>query len=104
MVTAVERAVRIPEGEVVVDGDLVVPERAKGTVVFAHGSGSGRRSPRNRMVAAGLQQGGLATLLLDLLTTTHLLEEPGALDTVTRLARDWFTTHLTDPPGTRWAR
>jgi putative phosphoribosyl transferase len=69
--TSVERPVRIPEGEVVLDGDLVVPERAggaQGVVVFAHGTGSGRHSPRNRSVAGELQRAGLATLLLDLLT------------------------------------
>ena len=49
-------------------GDLVVPEHAKGIVLFAHGSGSGRHSPRNRYVADVLQRGGLGTLLLDLLT------------------------------------
>jgi putative phosphoribosyl transferase len=49
-------------------GDLVVPEHAKGCVLFAHGSGSGRHSPRNRYVADVLQRGGLGTLLLDLLT------------------------------------
>lgn len=47
---------------------LGVPERAKGLVIFAHGSGSGRLSPRNNYVAAQLRAGGLATLLLDLLT------------------------------------
>ncbi len=63
------RAVSIsqPDG-VVVDGDLVVPGDAPGIVVFAHGSGSSRRSPRNRMVAEHLQGRGLATLLFDLLT------------------------------------
>jgi putative phosphoribosyl transferase len=49
-------------------GDLVVPEHAEGIVLFAHGSGSGRHSPRNRYVADVLQRGGLGTLLLDLLT------------------------------------
>jgi putative phosphoribosyl transferase len=69
MATAVERAVRIPQaGGVVVDADLVVPLDAKGLVIFAHGSGSGRHSPRNRAVAATLQSAGLSTLLLDLLT------------------------------------
>ena len=47
---------------------LGVPHGAKGLVIFAHGSGSGRLSPRNNMVAAGLREAGLATLLLDLLT------------------------------------
>ena len=50
------------------DADLAVPEPCQGVVMFAHGSGSGRHSPRNRMVAAHLQQAGLATVLLDLLT------------------------------------
>jgi putative phosphoribosyl transferase len=69
MTTSVERSVGITQtGGVVVDGDLVVPERAEGVVVFAHGTGSGRHSPRNRSVAAELQRHGLATLLLDLLT------------------------------------
>jgi putative phosphoribosyl transferase len=52
----------------VVDGDLVIPDGAGGLVVFAHGSGSSRHSPRNRKVAAALQERGLATLLMDLLT------------------------------------
>jgi dienelactone hydrolase len=53
---------------VVLAGDLAVPERPRGVVLFAHGSGSGRHSPRNRQVAAGLQDAGYGTLLLDLLT------------------------------------
>lgn len=48
-------------------GELSVPDSAHGVVAFAHGSGSGRHSPRNRMVAAGLRRAGLGTLLLDLL-------------------------------------
>lgn len=51
-----------------VDADLTVPEGARGLAVFAHGSGSSRRSPRNRMVAEHLQEHRLATLLADLLT------------------------------------
>jgi putative phosphoribosyl transferase len=50
------------------DGDLAVPRQARGVVVFAHGSGSSRHSPRNRRVAAAFQQAGYATLLMDLLT------------------------------------
>ena len=61
-------AVEIPVGTVVLQGDLQVPERAAGVVVFAHGSGSGRHSPRNRFVADVLTYAGLGTLLLDLLT------------------------------------
>jgi putative phosphoribosyl transferase len=49
------------------EGDLIVPSAASGVVVFAHGSGSSRHSPRNRYVAGVLNQGGLATLLIDLL-------------------------------------
>ena len=56
-------------------GDLALPEPVRGLVVFAHGSGSSRKSPRNRMVAATLQEAGLATLLFDLLTPLEALEE-----------------------------
>lgn len=60
--------VRIVVGDAVLDGDLVVPPNARGVVLFAHGSGSSRHSPRNRFVAQALQQAGLGTLLIDLLT------------------------------------
>ncbi|MPZ87328.1 MAG: hypothetical protein GEU81_04465 [Nitriliruptorales bacterium] len=60
--------IRLPAGDVALDADLSIPEGAGGIVVFAHGSGSGRHSPRNRQVAAVLQGVGLATLLVDLLT------------------------------------
>ena len=64
--TIPEHAVEIaPTG---LHGDLVVPERANGVILFAHGSGSSRHSPRNRYVAEVLQQGGFGTLLVDLLT------------------------------------
>lgn len=63
-----ERPVEIPADGVVLEGDLTVPPAAAGIVVFAHGSGSGRFSPRNRKVAAALTESGLATLLADLLT------------------------------------
>jgi putative phosphoribosyl transferase len=61
-------AVRIPAGQVQIEGDLVVPAPALGLVVFAHGSGSSRFSRRNQAVASHLADGGFATLLLDLLT------------------------------------
>jgi putative phosphoribosyl transferase len=61
-------AVRIPAGSARCDGDLRIPERASGLVIFAHGSGSSRFSGRNRAVAASLESAGFATLLLDLLT------------------------------------
>lgn len=63
-----ERAVTVPVGAATVDGDLAVPAGARAVVVFAHGSGSSRHSPRNRRVAQGLQGAGFATLLMDLLT------------------------------------
>lgn len=66
--TGIERAVRIAAGEVQLAGDLRVPEGARGIVLFAHGSGSGRHSPRNRFVARRLNEAGLGTLLIDLLT------------------------------------
>jgi putative phosphoribosyl transferase len=62
------QSVRVPAGTVYLSGDLVVPGGAKGLVMFAHGSGSGRHSPRNRFVAESLNARGFGTLLLDLLT------------------------------------
>lgn len=64
-----ERTARIETAGTVLDADLCVPDGARAVVVFAHGSGSGRHSPRNRHVAAGLRRTGCATLLMDLLTT-----------------------------------
>jgi putative phosphoribosyl transferase len=60
--------VRIDLNRVTLEGSLRVPQGAKGLVVFAHGSGSGRLSERNRFVATRLNQAGFATLLFDLLT------------------------------------
>jgi dienelactone hydrolase len=60
--------VQVRAGTVLIDGDLAIPDRAVGLIVFAHGSGSSRFSRRNRAVAETLQDGGFATLLLDLLT------------------------------------
>ena len=67
-----------PFGPGTLEGDLVVPAHAKGLVMFVHGSGSTRRSPRNRFVAREMQKAGFATLLFDLLTP-----EEGAKDEVT---------------------
>ena len=61
------REVRVSAGLVELEGILGVPEGAQGIVLFAHGSGSGRHSPRNRCVAGALRKAGLATLLIDLL-------------------------------------
>ena len=63
----IEREVAIAAGGRTIRGTRSLPQGAAGVVVFAHGSGSGRYSPRNQYVAEILQQGGLATLLLDLL-------------------------------------
>ncbi|HEY7358698.1 MAG TPA: hypothetical protein VH590_19585, partial [Ktedonobacterales bacterium] len=63
-----ERLAHIPIDRVRLEGTLHLPEGAPGVVVFAHGSGSSRHSPRNRLVARALQAGGLGTLLMDLLT------------------------------------
>jgi len=76
------RAVSVAAGAVTLDGTLGLPPDARGVVLFAHGSGSGRHSPRNRHVARVLHEAGLATLLLDLLT----LEEE-AVDVRTRELR-----------------
>jgi putative phosphoribosyl transferase len=61
--------VRILAGAVTLEGNLDIPAGAEGVVLFAHGSGSGRHSPRNRYVAEVLRHEGLGTLLLDLLTS-----------------------------------
>jgi putative phosphoribosyl transferase len=63
-----ERLVRVAAGPVTLDGNLSLPDGARGIVLFAHGSGSSRLSPRNRYVARVLNEARLATLLLDLLT------------------------------------
>ena len=63
-----QREVSLALGSVSLEGTLTLPASARSVVVFAHGSGSGRRSPRNRSVAGFLAEAGLATLLIDLLT------------------------------------
>ena len=60
--------VRIPAGRAVLDGNLTLVDQKKALVLFAHGSGSSRHSPRNQFVARTLNEAGLATLLFDLLT------------------------------------
>lgn len=63
-----EQTVRVTSEGATLTGDLVLPATARGVVLFAHGSGSGRQSPRNRQVARALNDRGFATLLIDLLT------------------------------------
>ncbi len=98
-----------PEHEVVIAADqarlrgiLGLPHSARGVVTFAHGSGSGRLSPRNAFVAGALQEGGLATLLLDLLEDSEADDRRKVFDIdllADRLlaAAQW----LTEYPGTR---
>src|SRR5918911_5457832 len=85
--------------ELVLEGDLSIPKNAKGVVIFAHGSGSSRHSPRNRYVAQVLQNEGIATLLIDLLTeqeeeidlqTRHLRFDIGLLSKRLIGATDWI--------------
>ncbi len=86
--------VTIQAGEVLLEGMIALPEAARGIVVFVHGSGSSRFSHRNRFVAELLNQGGLATLLFDLLTA-----EEHEIDLHTRELRldiDLLTRRLTD--------
>jgi putative phosphoribosyl transferase len=63
-----QKEVSIPAGKVTLDGDLFIPSKAKGIVIFSHGSGSSRLSVRNQMVARYLHQRNFGTLLFDLLT------------------------------------
>lgn len=101
MATVKENLVRIPVGrESILEGDLQIPKDAQGIVIFAHGSGSSRYSPRNRFVAGCLQKGGIATLLVDLLTS-----EEGKVDDVTAALRfdiDLLTDRLCQV--TKWLK
>jgi dienelactone hydrolase len=91
--------VRVRAGPVTLEGNLGLPEGAGGVVLFAHGSGSGRHSPRNRFVARALRDAGLATLLIDLLTeeeeqvdqhTAHLRFDIGLLADRLVGVTDWL--------------
>lgn len=91
-----ERQVEIPAGRRRLSGILRVPPGAKGVVAFAHGSGSGRFSPRNQFVAGVLEESGLATLLLDLLEEEEAEDRAKVFD-ITLLAdrlqnaADWLS-------------
>ncbi|HEX9689057.1 MAG TPA: dienelactone hydrolase family protein [Thermoanaerobaculia bacterium] len=104
--TGEERLVHVRAGIVTLTGNLVVPDGASGVVLFAHGSGSSRLSPRNRSVARRLSERGLATLLIDLLTpeeervdiqTAHLRFDIDLLADRLAGAKEW----LTEQPNTR---
>jgi putative phosphoribosyl transferase len=79
--------VEIPVGAVALKGHLHLPEPAAGVVLFAHGSGSSRHSPRNRFVAGVLYRAGLGTLLLDLLTPEEELNRANVFDVVLLASR-----------------
>ena len=94
------QSISIPAGPVMLEGDLELPERTGGLVLFAHGSGSSRHSPRNRAVAAALREGNLGTLLFDLLSadeevvdlrTTHLRFDIALLAERLLRAIDWVS-------------
>jgi hypothetical protein len=94
-----ERLVRVNAGAVTLEGNLNLPERARAVVLFAHGSGSSRHSPRNRYVARVLNAAKLGTLLIDLLTpeveaidlqTAHLRFDVGLLAGRLVAATDWL--------------
>ncbi|MDJ0620039.1 MAG: dienelactone hydrolase family protein [Calothrix sp. MO_192.B10] len=97
-----EKLVVIATESVRLEGNLVVPPTAQGIVLFAHGSGSSRQSPRNRSVAKVLQRAGLATLLFDLLTseeekidlrTRHLRFDIGLLASRLIGATNWLAQY-----------
>jgi len=69
------KAVRIPLRAVVLEGELSIPASSQGLVLFAHGSGSSRHSPRNQLAAYALRQAGIGTLLFDLLTREEEITE-----------------------------
>src|SRR5213080_3975768 len=106
--TAPSRTAQIPSGQVLLEGELLVPVSATGVVLFAHGSGSSRHSPRNQFVARTIREAGVGTLLFDLLTqeeetvdmrTRHLRFDIGLLaerlvDATNWIKRGPHTSHL----------
>ena len=94
--------IRISSGDVTLPGELVIPGNAVGLVLFAHGSGSSRHSPRNQFVARALREAGIGTLLFDLLTpdeeskdalTGHLRFDIGLLSQRLVTATRWVANH-----------
>lgn len=94
-----EREVEVQAGGIVLGGSLAIPADARGLILFAHGSGSSRHSPRNRYVAGQMQEMGLGTLLMDLLTqaeegadmqTAHFRFNVGMLADRLVQATDWL--------------
>lgn len=93
-----DRTIEIQSPTARIEGILALPERAQGVVLFAHGSGSGRFSPRNQFVAKVLQEGGLGTLLVDLLEPVESDDRKKVFDIhllADRLlgAKEWLQTN-----------
>jgi putative phosphoribosyl transferase len=88
--------VLVPSDSVRLEGELVIPKGAAGVVVFAHGSGSSRLSPRNQFVAEALQSAGIGTLLFDLLTEAEAADRENVFDI------DFLAHRLRD--ATKWLR
>jgi pimeloyl-ACP methyl ester carboxylesterase len=97
-----EKLARVKIGKIILEGSLSIPKNSEGIVLFAHGSGSGRHSPRNQYVAGVLQEAGLSTLLIDLLTvaeervdayTMHLRFDIGLLAQRLSGATDWLVNN-----------
>ncbi len=106
MASVHEKLVRVKIGKMILEGNLTIPKSSEAIVLFAHGSGSSRHSPRNQYVAGLLQEAGLSTLLIDLLTvaeervdayTMHLRFDIGLLAQRLAGATEW----LVDNEGTR---
>ncbi len=107
--TARSRTEQIPSGQIMLEGELIVPVGASGVVLFAHGSGSSRHSRRNQFVARTIRDAGVGTLLFDLLTqaeeavditTRHLRFDIGLLAERLIDATNWIKSE----PGTRHLR
>jgi len=97
----VDEHVQARAGTLLLHGHLVVPRDAHGLVVFAHGSGSSRHSPRNRHVAEALRKAGLGTLLFDLLTAQEELDRANVFDVSLLAQRLTGVTHwLQEQPAT----
>jgi putative phosphoribosyl transferase len=86
----------IPSASVRLEGELMIPKNAAGVVLFAHGSGSSRLSPRNQYVAEALRNAGIGTLLFDLLTEDEAADRDNVFDI------DFLAHRLSD--ATRWLR
>jgi putative phosphoribosyl transferase len=104
LVATATRAVLIPAGSVSLRGDLSTPPTPRGVVVFAHGSGSSRMSPRNRRVARWLNRAGLTTLLFDLLTGQEESDRGNVFDIQLlagrlSLATAWLRAESSDQPA-----